>query len=234
MTAGSRVDSDAMDLLGFSDIDFGNDDEDEEKQDEEWLDGENVALHQVAEVTSSFDWLRRKSNLSLEDCDFWRHKEVRIIEKDYKETECKVQFIDSDNEVHETWLPTKVLVSLEVDWGVGLDPQVRIVPENYYFITNDEDLFRRCWQECGMEEMPIPISDYLGENVRVEEIDLDDKTADILLRGYKELCVPLAVLSDNSGRGEGGGAQGEGGFAGIFDDDDVQADYPVDNFYSVL
>ena len=39
-------------------------------------DGENVALHQIAEVTSSFDWLRRKSNLSLEDCDFWRHKEV--------------------------------------------------------------------------------------------------------------------------------------------------------------
>jgi len=39
MTAGTGVDSDPMDLLGFGDIDFNNasDDEDEEKQDEEWL-----------------------------------------------------------------------------------------------------------------------------------------------------------------------------------------------------
>jgi len=190
-------------------------------------DGENVALHQIAEVTSSFDWLRRKSNLSLEDCDFWRHKEVRIIEKDHKETECKVQFIDSDNEVHETWLPTKVLISLEVDWGIGLDPQVRIVAENYYFITNDEDLFQRCWTECGLQTPPVPNSEFLGQRVRVEDIDLDDNTADILLGGYKEVCIPLAVLSDNSGHGEGGAAQGEGGYPAVFEDDDIQADYPI-------
>jgi len=208
--------------MGFNDIEFTSgldSDEDDEKEDEEWLDGENTQLHEVVEVTSSWDWLKRKTRLTMQQCDFWRHKKVTIVQKNHNETECLCQYIDSTNETNECWLPVKVLISMEKGWGIGLDPKVPIVPENSYFITNDGDLFRRCWQECGLQTPPLPIQDYLGKYVRVDSIDHDDNTADILLRGW-ERCVPLAVLGVTSGVGESGGAAGEGY---------LQADEPEDD-----